>query len=178
MKKIDKLIEHIESQGGNYAEFERKAGISNAYIKNTNGRNADIGQKILDKIKKNLPEEYEKIFGNGGDIEESENLNEGNKEPGSNEKSLLALLMKEMASLMRTQNNLLRDQKTLVVDKVNNIDSNLKQVYAAVIKISSDIDSSKDVVLESLARLEKLPKGSLTGEAHKIVKRRVLGVKK
>lgn len=118
---------------------------------------------------------YDKIYKSSTNVPR-DTVSLGNTEPG--EKDLLRILMQQMTNLMQTQNNLLQDQKEQVVDKVNDIDTNLKQVLGAVIKIESDIHASKEVALKSLARLERLPEESLTGEAHKIVKRRVLGHKK
>jgi transcriptional regulator with XRE-family HTH domain len=71
LKKIEKILKYIENEKVTIAEFERKSGISNAYLKNTEERGADISLKILDKIKKSNPEDYYKIF-------PEENLKEAN----------------------------------------------------------------------------------------------------
>lgn len=62
MKKIEKILEYLDNENISLSEFERKSGISNAYLKNTFDRGADVTQKILDKIKSNNPETYHKIF--------------------------------------------------------------------------------------------------------------------
>jgi transcriptional regulator with XRE-family HTH domain len=62
LKNIEKIFAYIESQGLSISEFERKAGISNGYLSNTQKRGADITQKILDKTKKSLGDEYYLIF--------------------------------------------------------------------------------------------------------------------
>jgi phage repressor protein C with HTH and peptisase S24 domain len=62
LKKLEKIFSYIENQGISVSEFERRAGISNGYLGNTEKRGADITQKILDKIKENLRNEYYSIF--------------------------------------------------------------------------------------------------------------------
>lgn len=62
MKNLEKIFEYIDNQGLSISEFERKAGLSNGYLNNTQKRGADITQKILDKIKKSLGDEYYLIF--------------------------------------------------------------------------------------------------------------------
>lgn len=57
-KIVDYILLEIERQGKSVAEFERKAGISNGYLENTKKRGSDISKKILDKIRKNAPEEW------------------------------------------------------------------------------------------------------------------------
>lgn len=59
----------------------------------------------------------------------------------------------------------------LLLNKVEGIDSNLKKTLGGVVQLSLHGESAREVALESLARLEKKPKGALTGEADKIVKR-------
>lgn len=68
MKKIDKILKYIDDHGITPAEFERKSGISNAYLKNTAIRGADISDKVLDKIKKSNPQDYSNIFPDEGAI--------------------------------------------------------------------------------------------------------------
>lgn len=58
MKRIEKILQQIEYQGIDIAEFERLSNISNGYLKNTLSRGADISQKILDKIEKASPMMY------------------------------------------------------------------------------------------------------------------------
>lgn len=62
MTNIEKILEYIDKERVSISEFERKSGISNAYLTNTKERGADISQKILDRIKSNNPEDYSKIF--------------------------------------------------------------------------------------------------------------------
>jgi len=62
LTKIQKILQFIDSQKISISEFERKSGISNAYLKNTVDRGADVTFKILDKIRQNNPDDYYKIF--------------------------------------------------------------------------------------------------------------------
>lgn len=111
MKKIDKIIEYIDSKGGNYAEFERKAGISNAYIKNTSGRDAEIGNKILDKIRKNIPDEYGKIFGDSS---------EGDKNEGAGKKNIQSNpIDKDLSALIKSNADLAESNKALAYSHVD-----------------------------------------------------------
>lgn len=82
--------------------------------------------------------------------------------------SMLELLIQQMTNLMQTQNNLLREQKEQVVDKVKEVDINLKRALQGVSKLVLHVESARVVVLDSLSRLEKRP-GSLRKEADKIM---------
>lgn len=62
MRKIEKILTYIENHGIAEAQFERRAGISNGYLRNTLSRGADVTQKILDRIKNSNPLDYYGIF--------------------------------------------------------------------------------------------------------------------
>lgn len=62
MKNLEKIFKYIEDHGITEAAFERKAQMSNGYLTNTRKRGADVSQKILDKVRENLKDEYSKIF--------------------------------------------------------------------------------------------------------------------
>jgi transcriptional regulator with XRE-family HTH domain len=57
----------------------------------------------------------------------------------------------------------------LISDKTEAIDQNLKKTLAYAARISLRVDAASEVALESLARLEKKPEGSLTSEVGKEV---------
>jgi hypothetical protein len=62
LKKIEKILQYLDSQGISIANFERESGISNGYFSNTVGREADITEKILDKIRQKQPKIYNAVF--------------------------------------------------------------------------------------------------------------------
>jgi hypothetical protein len=55
------------------------------------------------------------------------------------------------------------DQKTAAIDR------NLKETLAYAGRLSLRVDAASEVALESLARLEKKPAGSLTAEVGTVV---------
>lgn len=57
----------------------------------------------------------------------------------------------------------------LLLNKVEEIDSNLKKTLGGVLQSSLHSESAREVVLESLTRLEKKPKGFLKEEADNTV---------
>lgn len=64
MKKIERILKHLEDQGIAPSSFERKVGLSNSYFNNTMKRGEDITAKMLDRIRDNAPETYFEIFPN------------------------------------------------------------------------------------------------------------------
>lgn len=58
LRKIEKILEQLEKERIKPGEFERITGISNGYLSNTEGRGADISQKILDKIRVASPDAW------------------------------------------------------------------------------------------------------------------------
>lgn len=83
----------------------------------------------------------------------------------TNGDALMVQLMQKQNSLMEMQNRLLDEMKTDVKDKVKTIDINLKSVLGEVDQLSLHVESAREVVLESLARLEKKPEHNLRDEA-------------
>jgi hypothetical protein len=62
LKKIDRILKYIESQGIRLSAFEREAKLGNSYFANTKKRGEDVTAKMLDRIRNNVPEDYYKIF--------------------------------------------------------------------------------------------------------------------
>lgn len=99
--------------------------------------------------------------------------------------SLIESLMEKQNSLMEMQNRILSELKSGIQDKVKTIDQNLNEVsinlntaLGGVEQLSLHVESARVVVLESLSRLEKKPKGTLKAEADNIVDRLMKDKKK
>lgn len=71
MKKVETILQYLESHGIAVAEFERKSGLGNSYLTKTKERGVDLSEKILDRVRKNNPEHYELIFGKGANVTEA-----------------------------------------------------------------------------------------------------------
>nr|WP_321356915.1 hypothetical protein [uncultured Draconibacterium sp.] len=78
----DRLLEFIEKKGLNPASFEKKVGLSNAYVKNIR---KSIGDKSITKIKNEFPDLNVDwlLTGNGDMIKSSTNntINNPKEEP-------------------------------------------------------------------------------------------------
>lgn len=90
---------------------------------------------------------------------------------------LLVQLMQKQNSLMEMQNRILKEMKEGVQDRVVNIekdlkkvDSNLENALGFAIRLETFSEAARTVILESLARLEKKPEGSLIGEVNKMIR--------
>lgn len=106
MKKIEKILKYIESQRLSVSEFERSAGLSNGYLSNTDGRGADVTQKILDKMSKKIPLEYEAIFGKGAESEKNESPPQTNG--AAKEESTVSLLARALDHISEANRALAR----------------------------------------------------------------------
>lgn len=79
-------MQYLDSQNESVSSFERRVGISNGYFANTKKRGSDVSQKVLDKIRDKIPDEYRKIFLDGVSFNESNQLEEpDNTSTGVNE---------------------------------------------------------------------------------------------
>jgi hypothetical protein len=95
--------------------------------------------------------------------EKKENITE--RASVTTEKDLLSVLV----TLMKTQNHILTEQKVEIIDRVKRMDTNLNTALSGVAQLSLHVESAREVILESLTRLEKKEPGTLAGEADKIV---------
>lgn len=78
----------------------------------------------------------------------------------------LNITLKDYLNEVRQQKEFLQQ---LLIDKVGKMDANLSTALGGVIQLSLHVESAREVMLKSLARLEKKPEASLTDEAGKIV---------
>lgn len=78
----------------------------------------------------------------------------------------LNITLKDYLNEVRQQKEFLQQ---LLIDKVGKLDSNLSTALGGVIQLSLHVESAREVVLKSLARLEKKPQDALKTEADKIV---------
>lgn len=81
---------------------------------------------------------------------------------------LLTTLVQELVTLSRTTNRILNQQTQDLADKIKKIDSNLSLVSAQGEILKVDIESSRTVMLKSLARIEGKKPGQLLDEADSI----------
>lgn len=65
MKKIDKILQYLDNHGISVAEFERTTNMGNGYLSKVRGRNTDLSDKVLDKIKEKRPQDYQAMFDEG-----------------------------------------------------------------------------------------------------------------
>lgn len=79
----------------------------------------------------------------------------------------VVVTMKDYITEIKQQKEFLQE---LLLKRVNDIDANLKQTLGGVAQLSLHVESAREVVLDSLTRLEKKPKGALRDEADNIVK--------
>ncbi len=77
-------------------------------------------------------------------------------------------LLGVLVQLMKTQNHILEEQKEEIKDRVKRIDVNLTDALGRIDGIQFDIVSGRQVVLESLARLESKPEKNLLKQADNI----------
>jgi phage repressor protein C with HTH and peptisase S24 domain len=56
MKSIERIYQYIDSAGLKIAEFERKCGLSNGYLRKMKVRNGDLGEGVLMQIIENSPD--------------------------------------------------------------------------------------------------------------------------
>lgn len=78
----------------------------------------------------------------------------------------LRVTLQDYLNEVRQQKEFLQQ---LLMDKIGKLDANLSTALGGVIQLSLHVESAREVVLKSLARLEKKPQSSLTDEADKIV---------
>lgn len=126
----------------------------------------------IDKIMKisqvlGLPDDYFFVSNDEGSVpakskEGNTSSDEEKKEETVSANDLIIQLLKQqnssmktMEQLMKTQNSLLEDQKKSVVSKISTMEINLNKALGGVSKLSLHVESAREVVLQSLARLEK-----------------------
>jgi hypothetical protein len=114
VKKIERILQYIESQGLSKSVLERDAKLGNSYFVNTKKRGEDISMKMLEKMRNNLPEHYYKIF--------PEELGKGAYDE-NHETSVVNEPLPDLEKL-KTENELL---KSLIESKQSEIES-LKMV--------------------------------------------------
>lgn len=100
------------------------------------------------------------------DDTKSHNATEGDKLDQQLPLGDLNITLKDYLNEVRQQKEFLQQ---LLMDKIGKLDANLSTALGGVIQLSLHVESAREVVLKSLARLEKKPQSSLTDEADKIV---------
>lgn len=81
MKKIERILQFIENKGITNAEFERKTGISNGYVRNTVKTAGEIYPKQLQKMYAVYPELENIIENRKGDVCQEEKKPMPEQEP-------------------------------------------------------------------------------------------------
>lgn len=104
-----------------------------------------------------------------GGIMDKSPINQGNSAvQESGEPDLLKTLLTRLVTLTENQNRILERQEKDLVEKVNNIDTNLNLVTAQAESLKYDLESGRTVVLQSLARIEGKKPDELLHEADNI----------
>ena len=119
MKAIDRLFQYIDYKGFNKRTFEIDNGLSNGYLGKQLGRNADLGEGILNKILENCPElNAEWLLTGKGEMIVSENGSkvDSNKKPlpenGNGLRERYILLLESTVSSLESKIAELTDKKT------------------------------------------------------------------
>lgn len=102
MKKVDRIIKYLEKQGVSLSKFEGKAKLGSSYLSKTRERGAEITQKVLDKILKNAPDDYYKIF-----PEDVDTTNKPTSEDPQTDYSVKEFASPELVKL-KTENEVLK----------------------------------------------------------------------
>lgn len=142
--------------------FALKAQIDPSQYAKIEKGSLPITEKILNK----LIYTYDL---NRDEILYGKNVPQKETEQPVKEKPILEILMAQMNNLMQTQNNLLQRQQEQVVEKIDRVDTNLIRALQGVSKLVLHVESAREVVLDSLNRIEKKPPGALKREAGKIM---------
>lgn len=153
------LLNHIQYKTGkSLSVIAKEIGYSRPHL-NKAKLNPIEGGKIVGILKTKYVNELE-------DVPRFESITiEKQHKP---EPSLLEALMQKLITVTDTTNRLLERQEKQLLDKVDNIDTNLNLVSAQTQKISLELESGRMVALMALSRLEKKPVNELIDEADSI----------
>lgn len=158
------LLKEIQYKTGKtLQEIADEINYSRPYLNNVKLKGG--GGKVVGVLK----EKYKKILQN------VPRATEEKPKPGKD-----GDLMPVLVQLMTTQNRILERQEVEVVDRVKNIEASLAQlnpVLAGVTSLSLQIDSARQVALQSLSRLEGKPENQLLQDADKIMVNKMKRVK-
>lgn len=160
--EADKLISEIQYKTGlSLEEIADKIGYSRPYLNNVKLKGG--GKKVIGVLR----EKFAEILQN---VPRATFNNQGRQEPEDQKNNLSQEeLLSVLVQLIRTQNRILEKQEIDLVERVKDIEVNLKDALGRVDSIKLDVYSGKIVILESLARLEKKKSGALISEADSIV---------
>lgn len=164
MKKIDKILQYIDSQEIDIAKFERESGISNGYFANTQKRKSDITEKILDKIRQNQPKIYYAVFNTKPQQEpQPKQLNTPTMETDYRDKyeQLLEKTNAEQSAIITGMFSILNKMDAnITAIKTNLSDAAYNQQIFRVMT-----NERQRVMLENVAALRGLNKNELVNEA-------------
>lgn len=161
-REIDGFYSRVDELGLKFpvAAIARATGYSKGNISDYLKKRKQPSENFLKKF-------YE-VFPKGS----TGNLANGTEKPPE----LLVQLMQKQNSLMEMQNRILSEMKEGVQDKVvciekdlKKVDSNLETVLGYSISLERLTTYAREVVLKSLARLEKKPEESLLEELRRTI---------
>src|SRR5436190_7010522 len=160
MNELQKMIKEIQYRTDEtFDDIATRLDYARAYLNDqvNKGGNNTIRQKLIKQYPRIL-----KQFVRSDDDKLS--FNEDNAGYGGQPELLNVLI-----ELMKRQNIILEKQTSNVESKVDNIETNLNDALGRVDSLKFDLQSQRDVVLRSLARLEKKPEDALLKEADNII---------
>lgn len=176
-RKIDRLIQYLDNKNIDIAEFERMAGISNAYLRNTEKRGADLTLKILDRIKEKQPKIYCEVFEQENCPKPTINNNTDDMHTNNHHadwKAAHESLLSSLATMAESQKIATQSQMVLsnalakmadLLGEVREVKTNLadaaytQQIYRVM------TNERQRVILENIALLRGLNKNELVNEA-------------
>jgi hypothetical protein len=164
-KEIEKLLQHLKNEGWSRAAIEQDRGYAANYIDQmlSKGGNAKFLKSLQDLLNRILLQKAMPAHGNV--------MNEPQEQYGNSLSLLIQQQNKLIGSLNKqseTANAILKKLSESVVDKVENVDINLNDALARIDSLKMDVYSGRQVILQSLARLEKKPVNALLSEADNI----------
>lgn len=160
------ILQKIEKQENlNLSELSKKADVDRSYLSKVINMKMEkkIGVRVLNKLKSTYPSYFTE--------NNKSHTPTGNYAlPGEG-----VVTIEDHIRTLKEHNKFLQG---LLSERVEAIDQNLKKTLAYAGRVSLRMDAASSVALESLARLEKMPKGSLNAELGKEVARLLKGPKK
>ncbi len=165
-KEIRTLLKSLKNRG-----FDRKY-IENALGIAENGIDQALSRTPTEKLYKQVLLFNDYILLKNASIEKDQVIQEPEPEYGNVTERLLTQqnkLIDSMNKQSEVANSILNHLANNVESKVEVIDSNLNDALGRIESLKLDLRSGRNVVLKSLARLEKRTENSLVKEADSII---------
>lgn len=164
--EIQKILKQLKQLGYHRTEVEERLGLAIGSISQTIARNGS--ERLLKSLV--LYKEWA-LLSNSVKNEQPIILQEPEPEYGSMAERLIAQqnkLIDSMNQQSTTANTILARLAENVETRVQDIDINLNDALARIEALTINVSSGRNVILKSLARLEKKPEHTLQIEADNI----------